>query len=89
MAAIRSYDQIRLRPGAVKRPGALHGANYIITPLDDNARNVTNLVNIAQKLIIRIEESVVNEVVDLDPGKGQGKFIFFVVSNELRLGNQL
>ncbi len=89
MAAVRSYDQIRFRPGAVECPGAFHGAYYIISPLNDNARDMANPMGIAQKLIIRIEESAINEVVNFYAGEGEGKLVLLIVAYEFRLRDKL
>src|ERR1700730_5309663 len=77
-------------PGAMEVPGAGRRADHIVTPLHDDAGNVTNLLDILGQIVFGREETIVHEVVAFDARKGQrelrvGKFLDrFVIKEESR-----
>src|SRR5580765_1006333 len=63
--AIGCNNEVGLRPGTMKRPRTLHGANDIVTTLHDDSRNVANPRRIFEQLIIGPHETLVNEIMGL------------------------
>ena len=86
MAAVWSDNEIGLGPRAVERPRALHGADDVVTALHDHPGDVADARGVAQQLVIGFEETLVDEVVDLNAREGEGEFILFVVAGEGRIG---
>ena len=73
VARVADQNERRFRPGSVKIPGAFHRRDDVIAPLHDDARYVTDLVDIGEQLVVLPEKTVVNEVVTLDPGEGDSE----------------
>src|SRR5437879_2275482 len=72
MTSIGDDVELGLRPSPMEIPGTHHRANNIVPPLDDYARNVANLFNILDYVIVSFEETGVDEVVALHPRDCQG-----------------
>ena len=65
MPAIGRHDQLGLRPGAMQRPRALHGTDHVVTALHNHTGDVADARGVRQQLVVRFEESLVDEVVRL------------------------
>mmetsp|Transcript_16878 Transcript_16878/g.54049 ORF Transcript_16878/g.54049 Transcript_16878/m.54049 type:complete len:342 (-) Transcript_16878:181-1206(-) len=68
--------EICLGPGAVQIPRRPHRAHHVVAALHDHARNVADAVYVLQQELVAREEAAVDEVVVLDPRKGQRKLVF-------------
>src|SRR5215470_12274361 len=69
MARIANDNKLSLRPSAMEFPRAHHRADYVVPPLNDHGRNVANLVNIFEQVIVGIEKRIVYEVMRFDARK--------------------
>src|SRR5215471_20631205 len=82
--------QLCLGPCPVEVPGTIHGADHIITTLNNYTGNVTNLRDVLNQIILGGEETVVHEIVTFDPRKRFSKrrvgesFDRFRIKEELR-----
>src|SRR5438876_1631705 len=65
--------QLGLGPGAMKFPRTHHRTNDVVATLHDYPRDVTNLADILDQIIVRVEEGVVHEVMAFDAREGQGE----------------
>ena len=74
MPRVRHDDELGLRPGPVEGPGALQRADDVVTPLDDDGRDVADAVDVLEELAFA-QEALVDEIMALDPGKGVGEGI--------------
>ena len=54
-------------------PGILYGANRVVAPMDDRAGDVLDRRRVGEKLVLRLQEAAVLEVVALDAREGQRK----------------
>src|SRR3712207_1626745 len=52
-------------------PRALDGADHVVAPLDDDGRDVPNLADVLDEVVVGREEGVVHEVVALDACDGE------------------
>ncbi len=75
MARIGNDLEGGFRPGPVQGPGSFHGGHHVVAALNDHAGNVSEPGSVSQQLVIPVKETLVDEVVALDAGKGQGKGI--------------
>lgn len=66
MPCIGNYLEISFRPGAVQVPGAHDRTNDVVPALNNHGRDVPDLANVIDEVIVAIEENVVDEVVTLD-----------------------
>src|SRR5207237_6204812 len=72
MAGIRHDTQLGFRPGAMQLPGAPRRAHYVIAALHDQRRDVADAADFLDELVLRAEESAVDEIVTLDAREGCG-----------------
>src|SRR5690606_330729 len=86
----RGIDELQLGagPGFVKPPGVAGRADDVVAAVHDDAGDVGDLVHVAQELGRGREEAVVNEVVTLDAGKGEGKGCIVAVGDEVAVLNE-
>src|ERR1043165_9674954 len=80
VAGVGDDAEVGLGPGAVQVPGAAHGADHVVAPLDDDGRDVSYLPDVLDEVVVRREEGVVHEVLTLDAREGE---------RELRVGELL
>src|SRR5262249_74863 len=64
-----NHYKLRRWPGAMERPRAHHWADYVVPSLNDHNRNVANLVNIFQQIIVGLEKCIIDEVMRFDARK--------------------
>lgn len=53
-------------PGAVEVPCVHHRTDDVVTSMHDHAGDVSNAIDVFDQVIIRVEETVVHEVVTFD-----------------------
>ena len=63
--------KLSLGPDLVQIPGRGSRADNVITTLDNGGRNMTDLVHVLQDVSIGLEETLVEEVMAFNAGKGQ------------------
>ena len=54
-------------------PRAFHGADNVVTALNDYSGDVADARDVTQQLVFGCEESLVEEVVDLNAREGEGE----------------
>ena len=75
VACILDNAQIGFRPDLFQVPGIEERSAHVVAPMHDDARNVADQMCIAQKVVIRIEEALVLEIVAFDTGESDGKMV--------------
>ena len=85
VAAVWSDDEIGLGPRTMERPRAFHGADNVVTALNNYSGEVADARDVTQELVFGFEEALIEEVVDLNAREGQGEFILLVVASESRV----
>ena len=88
MASIRHDDELGPGPGPGEGPGALEGADHVVAALDDGAGKGRECGCVAQQLAL-VHPALVQEVVALDAGEGQGGRLVAVRGDEVGVGNEL
>src|SRR5262249_10869813 len=58
---------LRFRPAPVEIPGGDRRAHDVVAPLDDDARDMPDPLDVVEQLIRMAQERAVDEVVALDP----------------------
>ena len=86
MPAVGSDKQLGLGPCPVQSPRAGQRTDHVVATLDDDARDMPDLLYILQKLIIGLEESTVYEIVGFDSGEREGELILSKMSCEVFVG---
>lgn len=72
----------------MKLPGAHDRTNNIVAALNNHGRNVSNLADVINQVIISVEENVVDEVMALDPGQGQRRVRLGIVLHQIGIGKK-
>src|SRR5262245_20815781 len=72
VAGVSDDPQLRLRPGAPKVPSVLHRGHHIIATVHHHAGQVADVLYPAQKLVVALEKTAVDEVVAFDAREGDG-----------------
>src|SRR5215510_3702813 len=89
MSRIADDNKLRLRPSAMEFPRAHHRADYVVPPLNDHGRNVANLVNIFEQVIVGLEKRIVHEVMRFDARKRKRLVRLAEIINQTLVGYQL
>ena len=76
VAGIGDETEVGFRPGPVQVPGSSHRGAHVVTPLDDDRRNMADLVDVFQQLPVAFKETAIDEGVAFDTDDGQGGVIF-------------
>ena len=66
----------RCAPTQATRPGGARRADDVVAPVHDRARNAAEPVRVPDQLV-RLQPSVVHEIVILDPREGEGEVRVF------------
>src|SRR5262249_4250568 len=72
----------------VELPRRDRGAHDVVAPLDDDARDVPDLLNLVEKLLRLPQERPVNEVVALDSRERLREAVAPEAGDELRVGKE-
>lgn len=75
MAGIGHYPQIGLRPGAMQIPCGSQRADHIVAALHDHCRDMPNPADVAQQLVVLLQEAGIDEVMALDAREGEREII--------------
>lgn len=75
VAGVRHHYELCLGPGLVEFPGSCCRGHHIISALNDDARNLPQLVCVLQQLRVALKKSPVHEIMTFDPSKGEGEVI--------------
>src|SRR5215510_5515703 len=89
MSRIADDNKLRLWPGAMEFPRAHHRADHVVPPLNDHGRNVANLVNIFEQVIIGLEKRIVYEVMRFDARKWKRLARIAEIINQILIRYQL
>src|SRR5215470_11530821 len=89
MSRIAYDNKLSFRPGAMELPRAHHRADYVVPPLNDHGRNVANLVNIFEQVIVGLEKRVVYEVMRFDARKRKRLMRLAEIINQILIRYQL
>src|SRR5579863_3465537 len=82
MPAIWSDNELSFGPSAMERPSAFHGTYHIVATLHNHSGDVSNPRSVAQQLVVRIEESLIYEVVRFNARESQSELILSIVVGE-------
>ena len=88
MPSIGYEIKLGFGPGVVQIPGGYRGAHNVVTPLNNHRGYVANAIDIFQKLVGGVEETVVNKVVTLNAGHGEGRIGSIKLLHEVLILNQ-
>src|SRR5436853_7279024 len=80
--------EFRFWPSAMQRPSSGHRTDYIIPSLDDCSGDMSNPMNLIQKLSLACEESSIHKVVAFGSGESETVFSILSLFYELRPWNQ-
>src|SRR5215470_5134661 len=86
MSRIAYDNKLSFRPGAMELPRAHQRADYVVPPLNDHGRNVANLVNVFEQVIVGLEERIVYEVMRFDARKRKRLVRLAEIINQLLIG---
>ena len=71
MARFADDAQLRARPALVQQGGVVERADHVVAAVDDLAGNIGEPLHVVENLVF-LDEALVDEIVSLDPGQGQG-----------------
>src|SRR6266545_2990181 len=89
VTCVRHDHELRLGPGAVEVPGIADRADHVVAAVHDRARDVPNPGDVAQELVVAVQEAAVGEVVALDARQSQRARILGELRREVRVGHEL
>src|SRR4051812_29328500 len=73
MARVRRDVQFGFGPGTMKVPRTRHRTHNVITSLNNQPGNMSNLPDIFNEVIVSRKEAIVHEVMTLDAGERFGE----------------